>query len=104
MGFTVIAMVLDGWLLCCEPLMYIGELKLTLGCVVFLFPLQPVGAWLLHCGLLVSRRESWMVTHLAVFLAPPWKGEIDTVMLFTQEVAAKLGTLNAVIPNLSEVT
>ena len=53
-----------------EPLILAGFLKLTFREVVFLMPLWQVGAWVLQCGQLVSRRGSWKVTVLAIFLMP----------------------------------
>ena len=93
MGFWVDATVVEGQFLCFDSLMLTVFPKLTFREVVFLMLLQQVGAWALHCGLLVSIRGAQKVTVLVVFLTLPWEGGVDTAMLSTQEVAARLGTL-----------
>ena len=57
----------------------------------------------LQCNGVKSMSGSWKVTAFAVFLMPLGSGEVGTSMLSTSDVAAKLGTLNAMIPSLSEV-
>ena len=96
MGFRVYVTVVVGGLLHFEPLMLTGFPKLTFREVVFLLPLWHVGAWVLQGGLLVSTRGSQKVTVLAVFLVP--------AMLFTWDVAARVGSLKVIIPSLSDVT
>ena len=58
----------------------------------------------LQCNGAMSTSGSQKVTALVVFLMPLQLGEVGTSRLSTWEVAAKLGTLNTMIPSLSKVT
>ena len=57
----------------------------------------------MQCGWSRSIRGLEKVIHLAVFLEPPWGGELGTVRMSMWECAARLGTLNSRIPSLSDV-
>ena len=77
--------------------------ELTLREAVFLMPLWLVGQGVLLCNWEVSMSGLQKVTHLAVLLMLLGVGEVGTLKSSTWEVAAKLGTLKAMIPSLSEV-
>ena len=80
------------------------ELWLTFAEVVFLMPWWLVGDGVLLCDGVASTSGSQKVTVFVVFLMSLELGEVGTFKLSTWEVAAMLGTLNATIPSLSEVT
>ena len=84
--------------------MYIFEVPtLTLRDAVFLLLLQMAESGsLLVLVYAVSCMGSQKVTFLVVFLWPLGEGRASATWS-TLDVAAKLGTLNAAIPNLSDV-
>ena len=76
------------------------SLKATLR-VVFL---KPPLEGLVQCGWSRSIKGLQKVKYLAVFLKPPWAGEVGAVRVSMWECAARLGTLHFKIPSLSDVT
>ena len=66
-------------------------------------PWQLVWDGALQCNGAASTSGSQNVAIFAVIFVPLGFREIGTSKLSTLEVAAKLGTLNAMIPSLSEV-
>ena len=59
--------------------------------------------WALQCNRVASTSGSQKVTVFVVFHMPLGLGEVGTFKLSTRDVAAKLGTLNAMLPSLSKV-
>ena len=78
-------------------------LDLTLREAVFFMQLQLSGLGVLPCNQQVSMSGLQKVTFLAVFLMLLGIGEVVMLRSSTWEVAPMLGTLNAMIPSLSEV-
>ena len=77
--------------------------KLTLREALFLMLLQLVGLWVLLCSLVVSTSGLQKITCLAVLRMLLGVEEVGMLRSSTWEVAARLGTLNAMIPSLSKV-
>ena len=101
-GLNMDLIVVDWDLLHLTPLMDEILLKLTLR-EVFLMPWWLEWGGALLCNGAVSTNGSQKVTCLAVVLLLLGSGEVGMLRLPTWEVAAKLRTLNAMIPSLSEV-
>ena len=55
-----------------------------------------------QCDRSRSIRGSWKVTYLAVLLKPLWLGEVGMVRASMRDCAARLGTLNSMIPSHSD--
>ena len=86
--------------LCFEPLMQTGLLKLTSRAAVFPHATVMGRGWVLQCWFLQGVPESGSFSGLPH--AALGRG-VDTATLFTWDVAARLGTLNTIIPSLSDV-